>query len=306
MRRLAVLTYLVLTVLSLAAVILEHNGVKFLYLEEYFSLKPDEYDTATVFDHVDGDTVKIMLDQTIETVRLIGVDTPETVHPTKPVERFGKAASLFTAKLLAKNEPVLITYDWNTRDKYGRLLGYIWFKVKWQDAEHWILHNLVLILNGFGYAYTSYPFRQDYMDIFGRAEQTARENQVGLWGQNEEEVIAALESGTYSPVVKQKEPQRTASVKIITISPRGKNEYVVIKNVGNVPVNLKGWRLFSAGGQWFTFPSVTLAPGQSVSVHSGPEASGPLIWMKAYVWNNQGDKAILYDAAGNVVSTYEY
>jgi micrococcal nuclease len=75
---------------------------------------------------------------------------------------------------------------------------------------------------------------------------------------------------------------------------------------------LAGWKLFSQGGQWFTFPSVTLRPGETLSIHTGPQAessnpaSKKLIWSNKYTWNNKGDKAILYDAQGNVVDVYEY
>ena len=56
----------------------------------------------------------------------------------------------------------------------------------------------------------------------------------------------------------------------------------------------------------FSYPTVILQAGESISVHSGPEASGKLIWTRKYVWNNKGDKAILCDAAGNVVDVYGY
>ncbi|MEM2120616.1 MAG: thermonuclease family protein [Archaeoglobaceae archaeon] len=312
MRKIFVFIGLLMAIITLASpIILELSGIKFVYLSEYLStLKPDKYDTASIVEHVDGDTIKVLVSGKQETIRLIGVDTPETVHPSRPVsliERFGKAASLFTQKLLPKGSSVLLTYDWNSRDSYGRLLAYVWFKATWQDQEYLILHNVVLILNGFGYAYTTYPFREDYMQIFREAEKIARENQLGLWGQDEEKVIADLEKNTYSPSIKPKEIQITSySVKIVTISPKGANEYVVIKNVGSSPVNLRGWRLYSAGGQWYTFPSITLNPGQSVSVHSGPQASGPLVWTTKYVWNDKGDKAILYDTNNAVIDTYEY
>ena len=95
-------------------------------------------------------------------------------------------------------------------------------------------------------------------------------------------------------------------MRIVYIQYKGKDEYIVIKNFGCGPVNLAGWRIHSKGGQWYTFPEITLGPGESVSVHSGPGASGSLIWTRKYVWNNKGDEAILYDAAGNVVDVYGY
>lgn len=73
---------------------------------------------------VDGDTIEL---DGGETVRLIGVDTPETVHPRKPVERFGKQATAFTTRL-AEGKRVRLERDRETagRDRYGRTLAYVW------------------------------------------------------------------------------------------------------------------------------------------------------------------------------------
>lgn len=62
-------------------------------------------------------------------VRLIGVDTPESVHSRKPVEYFGKEASEFTKKHF-EGRTVYLTYDWDRYDKYGRTLAYVWLPVK--------------------------------------------------------------------------------------------------------------------------------------------------------------------------------
>lgn len=120
---------------------------------------------------VDGDTIVVNIAGKIEKVRLIGVDTPETVHPQKPVERFGKEASEFTRRMVA-GKTVRLEYDWQTRDKYGRLLGYVYL----QDET---FLNAEIIKQGYGFAYTKYPFK--YLDDFRRYEREARENSRGLW-----------------------------------------------------------------------------------------------------------------------------
>lgn len=76
---------------------------------------------------VDGDTIKVKIGGSTETVRLIGVDTPETVHPNRPVEYFGKEASAFT-KRMANGKSVRLEDDpeCTNRDKYGRLLRYVY------------------------------------------------------------------------------------------------------------------------------------------------------------------------------------
>jgi micrococcal nuclease len=71
---------------------------------------------------VDGDTIIL---SNGEKVRLIGVDTPETVRPNTPVEYYGKEASAFTKKMV-EGKPVRLEYDWQQRDKYGRLLAYVY------------------------------------------------------------------------------------------------------------------------------------------------------------------------------------
>ena len=74
---------------------------------------------------IDGDTVKIDYNGKATNVRLIGVDTPEIVHPSKPVEAYGKEASNFTKNLL-QGESVYLRFDIDKTDKYGRLLAYLY------------------------------------------------------------------------------------------------------------------------------------------------------------------------------------
>jgi micrococcal nuclease len=117
---------------------------------------------------VDGDTIHLSDGRK---VRLIGVDTPETVHPSKPVERFGKEASAYT-KALVEGKEVVLDYDQEKTDKYGRTLAYVYLK----DGTH---VNAAIIQNGYGFAYTKYPFK--YMEQFRNLERIAREQKKGLW-----------------------------------------------------------------------------------------------------------------------------
>jgi len=118
---------------------------------------------------VDGDTLKLTNG---ERVRLIGVDTPETVHPKKPVEYFGKEASAFT-KRMCEGKTVRLEYDQTERDKYDRLLAYVFL-------EDGTFLNAEIIKQGYGHAYTRFPFK--YIDDFRRYEKEAREGKRGLWG----------------------------------------------------------------------------------------------------------------------------
>ena len=126
---------------------------------------------ARVVRCMDGDTLLVSMGGKDEKIRMKGVDTPETVHPTKPVEKFGKEASNFTKARLDK-KTVWIELDPAGRDKYGRLLGFVW-------CEDGTCHNATLIREGYAHAYTRYPF--DRMEEYRKLEREAREAKRGLW-----------------------------------------------------------------------------------------------------------------------------
>lgn len=131
-------------------------------------------ETGQVTNVVDGDTLKVAIGGPVETIRLIGVDTPETVHPNKPVEFFGKEASAFTRRM-AEGQLVRLEADaqGTDRDKYGRLLRYVFLP----DGK---LLNAEIISQGYGHAYTRFPFSR--MEEFRALERQAREANRGLWG----------------------------------------------------------------------------------------------------------------------------
>jgi micrococcal nuclease len=138
---------------------------------------------AEVVQHVDGDTVRVRIPnppaefKAVETIRMLGVDTPETVHPNKPAERFGKEASEFTkSRLLGKN--VYLAFDWDLRDRYGRLLAYIYVA----DNAAAGCFNAELIREGYAHAYTRFAFQ--FTDEFRALEREARQSKRGLWGEH--------------------------------------------------------------------------------------------------------------------------
>ncbi len=115
-----------------------------------------------------------MLD-TVGTVRLIGVDTPETVDPRKPVQEFGVEAASFVRSML-EGRQVRLEFDQQRLDKYRRTLAYVYL------VEDGTFVNLEIIRQGYGHAYLNYPFRQ--MELFREAEREAREANRGLWAQS--------------------------------------------------------------------------------------------------------------------------
>ena len=145
--------------------------------------------TCRVVRVVDGDTVVVQLDGRPTTIRLIGVDTPETVHPSKPVERYGKEASAFLRELVG-GQSVRLDYEpaMKRLDRYGRTLAYP------RTVPGDRLVNLAIVEGGYGHAYTTYPFT--LMERFRRAERDAREAERGLWGDDPIRPKLEMETGS--------------------------------------------------------------------------------------------------------------
>jgi len=209
MKRLFLFVSLVLCVslFALTPVSLQLGDITVSYFSEYFGLFDEitDYTEAEIAWVTDGDTVSVLRSKTlklVESVRLIGLDTPETVHPSKPVEFFGKEASDFAKKVLTDKQ-VILAYDWDPVDVYGRILAYLWMPVEYQGETEYVLFNLLAIINGYGHAYTTYAFNENYMSVFIEAERYARENSLGLWGEDSPVVEAPREETTpaYDPIV---------------------------------------------------------------------------------------------------------
>ena len=143
-------------------------GVNIIYAKE----------TVKFSKCVDGDTIKIMMNNKEHTIRMLAVDTPESVHPTKPVEYYGKEASEFTCNLVKNAKKIEIEYDPNSdkTDKYDRLLVWVFVDGKLLQKE--------LISNGYGklaYLYDDYKYTKD----LETSQESASAKNLGIW--NEEE-----------------------------------------------------------------------------------------------------------------------
>ncbi|MCL1994511.1 MAG: thermonuclease family protein [Spirochaetes bacterium] len=132
---------------------------------------------AVVIGHIDGDTVRVRIPNpppglsVIEVVRLLGVDAPETVHPNRPAEHFGQETSDFVRQELL-GRTVRLAFDWDLRDRFGRLLAYIY-------TEQGRSFNARLVYEG--YAEALLAFRFQFMDEFRTLETEARRLERGLW-----------------------------------------------------------------------------------------------------------------------------
>jgi micrococcal nuclease len=128
---------------------------------------------AIVTRVVDGDTVKVRVRGRLETVRYIGMDTPETVKPHTPVQCYGKAASAFNARLV-RARTVRLVFDAERRDRYGRLLAYVY------REPDGLFVNAELVRRGYAQPLTIPP-NVAHSSEFRRLARTARSGGRGLW-----------------------------------------------------------------------------------------------------------------------------
>ena len=137
------------------------------------SLDTSRAELCAVVDVVDGDTITVSRKGGTATVRLLGVDTPETQDPRKEVQFFGKEASGFLTNLLA-GEDVYLTFEKpEEKDRYGRLLAHI------HRAPDGLWVNLEIVRQGYGQVYSGQAFQ--HIDVFLAYQRRARESGKGLW-----------------------------------------------------------------------------------------------------------------------------
>lgn len=149
-----------------------------------FASEPGGYEDAVVVRVVDGDTIVVEIEGRVDgpgageaplgseqRVRLIGIDTPESVRPGTPVECFGREAS-DAAKALLEGETVRLIKDVEETDRYDRLLRYVYLGEEMANAR--------LVTNGYATAYT-YPPNIRWSELFVQLQREARENDRGLW-----------------------------------------------------------------------------------------------------------------------------
>jgi micrococcal nuclease len=128
---------------------------------------------AVITRVVDGDTVKVRIAGQTDTVRYIGMDTPETKKPGTPIQCYGKAASAYNERLVA-GRSVRLRFDAERRDRYGRLLAYVFRR---PDG---LFVNAQLVREGFARTLTIPP-NVAHVSIFRTLEHRARERDRGLW-----------------------------------------------------------------------------------------------------------------------------
>ncbi|MBQ7560062.1 MAG: thermonuclease family protein [Synergistaceae bacterium] len=168
-----------------------HKGPNAL---ESFEVRRNTVYKAKVERVVDGDTaiISFIFDDGSkylkERVRFLGVNTPETVHPNKPVEYYGKEASNFTKSELTE-KTVWLQTDVEVKDRYGRMLAYVWMKepskkdLDDEDAIREYMFNAKLLLDGYAQLMTVQP-NSRYSNLFVHFQREARQENRGLWGKD--------------------------------------------------------------------------------------------------------------------------
>ncbi len=128
----------------------------------------------TVIETIDGDTIDVRIGYKRQRIRLLGIDTPETKDPRKPVQCFGREASERTDELLPPGTIVRLEHDIEKHDAYNRLLAYVW------RASDGLFVNLDLIAGGYA-DILSIPPNTAHADAFRAAMTAAKATPVGLW-----------------------------------------------------------------------------------------------------------------------------
>ncbi|MGL4522312.1 MAG: thermonuclease family protein, partial [Bacilli bacterium] len=159
--------------------------------------------TATVVKVTDGDTIKIKFSGKEESVRLLLIDTPESVHPSKPVQPFGIEASNFAKEFFPIGSEVEVDIDVSERDKYGRLLAYIW-----KDG---VLYQDKVLEAGLARVAYVYAPNTSYVDSLRANEAIAKKKRIGIWSIED---YAANNFETDEEVKKPEQPTTSEKMKI--------------------------------------------------------------------------------------------
>jgi endonuclease YncB( thermonuclease family) len=241
---------------------------------------------ATCVGVIDGDTIEVLIDGQIYTVRYIGMDTPEIDDPRPDIQAVAEEATLVNRNLV-EGKAVKLEKDVSETDRYGRLLRYVYVGDTFVNAD--------LVASGYAWA-KSYPPDVKYDALLKDLETEARETYLGIWCNTTVACDIQITNIFYDGIVPSVES----------------DEYVEVTNTGDGPQDITGWLLidFSDGNPSFTFPSFIMASGQRIRVYTNeyhPEWGGFSFEYGKAIWNNTDpDTAALYNAEGQKVSIRSY
>lgn len=263
--------------------------------------------TVTVVSVTDGDTVDIRYQNgSTDTVRLLGVDTPEVYGENEPREyegvpntqagkqclhEAGEASSQFMKTKLQQGEQVTLVFDAQAdrRGYYGRLLAYM--------HDDGTKLNYRLVVTGHARVYDSQFTKADQ---FYAAEDDAQAAERGLWH------CRNVDDGSGGGLIITQIHADASGNDNTNLN----DEYITVENTGSETLDLSGWTVTDTAGHTYTVPSgVTLAPGESITLHtgSGADTQTDLYWDRnGAVWNNGGDTVTVTTESGTTAAQRAY
>jgi len=275
---------------------------------------PDDVTRVSVTAVVDGDTVRIeYANGTRDTVRLVGVDTPEVRAENDPTEFEGvpdsasgadclrgagtNASNFATDRLLGRTVGIATDPDLDRRGYYDRLLAYVVVDDR--------LFNYQLVATGRARVYDSAFGRQA---SFTAAERNAREARRGLWR------CVDPDAADWTTSTATTSPSGLAVVEIHTDAEGNDNrnpngEYLVFTNRGDDALELSDWTVTDAAGRSYTFGNDSLAPGERLTLYtgSGTDTESARYWgASGAIWNNDGDTVTVRTSGGDVALRRAY
>ena len=240
-------------------------------------------DPVQLVDVVDGDSIRLLIDGSVEHVRLVGLNTPEAdeCHATE--------ARIALRSLTTRGALRVEQAGADDRDRFGRLLRYVYS----EDT----LINLAMLAGGHGLAVQGdHPRNDDFIVSTNQAWTDRR----GMWSPRA--CGAAPTAGVVIAAIEPNPPGDDAE--------RSNDEYVTIRNDGETAVDLSEWRVRDeSSSNRFTFAAGSvLSAGAQVTVHSGCgiDSARDVHWCAGPVWSNGGDTAILLAPNGNVADRFSY
>ncbi|WP_136592180.1 lamin tail domain-containing protein [Salinigranum halophilum] len=270
--------------------------------------------TVTVVEVTDGDTMDVRFaNGSKETVRLLGVDTPEVYAENTPSEWDGvpetqagrdwlrqwgtKASEFAKSELDGERVEIRVDSEADRRGGYGRLLVYL----STPDSER--SFNRRLLDEGYARLYDT-PFSK--RDVFATAEADARDAGRGVWG---------FEEGTDSQTTASSKESPLTLVEINADAAGNDNEnlddeYLIFENTGSESLDISGWTISDSAGHTYTVPDgVQLAAGARIRLvtGSGSDTESTLYWGEDQaLWNNGGDTVTVRTASGELVLRESY
>ncbi|MGB6680406.1 MAG: lamin tail domain-containing protein [Candidatus Bathyarchaeia archaeon] len=241
--------------------------------DEFLNHSFDE--SNIVVEIIDGDTIIL---ENSSKIRLIGINAPE-----KGYSYYIKAKESVKSLILFQN--VRLESDMEDRDDYNRLLRYVFV----DD----IFVNLWLVEEGYAHVFRESGLK--YENQLKEAETNARLQELGIWEKSRYSGHIILLKFNYNAEGNDDENLN--------------DEYVILQNIGDTPLNMTGWTIKDEGSNIFTFLEHVLPANEVVTLHtgSGSNTENEIFWSKkGAVWNNKADAIYLRDDEEKLVLYSEY